>query len=83
MILAIPKIDNPVKRVTINIAITVKTSGWGINHWKPCYFVQTISLSASGRLRSTVILLIGDNEMALLSIEWVYRVKECTPACSC
>ena len=83
MILVIPKIDNPVKRVTINIAITVKTSGWGINRWKPCYFVQTISLSVSGRLRSTVILLIGDNEMALMSIEWVHRVKECTPACSC
>ena len=30
-----------------------------------------------------VILLIGDNEMALLSIEWVYRVKEGTPARSC
>jgi len=26
--------------------------------------VQTISLSTSGRLRSTVILLMGDNEMA-------------------
>jgi len=23
------------------------------------------------------------NEMALLSIEWVYTVKECTPARSC
>jgi len=51
--------------------------------WKPCYVVQTISLSTSGQLRSTVILLIGDNEMALLSIEWVYRIKECTPARSC
>jgi len=33
-----------------------------------------------GNLRSAVILLMGDNEMALLSIEWVYRVKECKPA---
>jgi len=47
---------------------------------KPCYVVQTISLSKSGQLRSEVILLMGDNEMALLLIEWVYRVKECTPA---
>jgi len=23
---------------------------------------------------------MGDNEMALLSIEWAYRAKECTPA---
>ena len=45
--------------------------------------VQTISLSTSGQLRSAVILLMGDKEMALLSIEWVYRVKECTPARSC
>jgi len=32
----------------------VKTSGWGINSyriWKPCYVVQTISLSTSGQLR--------------------------------
>jgi len=61
----------------------VKTSGWGINSyriWKPCYIVQTISFSTSGQLRSEVILLMGDNEMALLSIEWVYRVKECKPA---
>jgi len=26
---------------------------------------------------------MGDNKVALLSIEGVYRVKECTPACSC
>jgi len=27
------------------VALTVKTSGWGINSyriWKPCYFVQTV-----------------------------------------
>jgi len=68
------------------VALTVKTSGWGINSnciLKPCYVVQTISLSTSGQLRSMVILLMGDNEMALLSIEWVDRVKECTPARSC
>jgi len=52
-------------------------------NWKPCYVVLTISLSTSRQLRSTVILLMGDDEMALLSIEWVYRVKECTPARSC
>ena len=59
----------------------MKTSGRGINNygiWKPCYVVQTISLSTSRQLRSTVILLMGDNEMALISIEWVDRVKECT-----
>ena len=50
---------------------------------EPCYVVQTISLSTSGQLTSAVILLMGDNKMALLSIEWVYRVKECTPARSC
>ena len=63
------------------VDLTVKTSGWGINSyciWKPCYVVQTISLSTSGQFRS--ILLMGDNEMALLSIEWAYRAKECTPA---
>jgi len=68
------------------VALTVKTSGWGINSYrilKSCYVIQTISLSTSGQLRSTVILLMGDNEIALLSIEWVYRVKECTPARSC
>jgi len=68
------------------VALTVKTSGWGINSYRirtPCYVVQTISLSTSGQLRSAVILLMGDNEMALFSIEWVYRVKECTPARSC
>jgi len=32
--------------------------------WKPCYVVQTISLSTSGQLRSTVILLLGDKVMA-------------------
>ena len=68
------------------VALTVKTSGWGINSyriWKPCYDVQTISLSPSGQLRAMAILLMGDNKMALLSIEWVYRVKECTLAFSC
>ena len=57
------------------VALTVKTSWSGVNSyriWKPCYVVQTISLSTSGQLRSTVILLMGDNEMALLSIEWVF-----------
>jgi len=52
----------------------VKTSGWGNNSyriWKPYYVAQSISLSTSGQLRSAVILLMGDNEMALLSIEWV------------
>jgi len=60
------------------VALTVKTSGWGINSYriyKPCFVALTISLSTSGQLRSTVILLIGDNEMTLLSIEWVCRVK--------
>jgi len=64
----------------------MKTIGWGMNSyrvWKLCYVVQTISLSTSGQLRSVVILLMGDNEIALLSIEWVYKVKECTPARSC
>ena len=45
------------------VALTVKTSGWGINSyriWKPCDAVQTISLSTSGQLRSKVILLMGD-----------------------
>jgi len=68
------------------VALTVKTSGWGNNSYgirKPCFVVQTISLSTSGQLRSAVILLMGDNEMTLLSIEWVYRVKECTPARYC
>jgi len=48
------------------VALTVKTSGWGINSyriWKPCYVVQTFSLSTSRQLRSTVILLMGDKEM--------------------
>jgi len=65
------------------VALTVKTIVWGNNSyriWKPCFVALTISLSTSRQLRSTVILLMGDNEMALLSIEWVYRVKECTPA---
>jgi len=51
------------------VALTVKRSGWGINSYrirKPCYVVQTISLSTSGQLRSEEILLMGDNEMALL-----------------
>ena len=72
--------------IIIIIFIIMKTSGWGIIHlriWKSCYVVQTISLSTSGRLKYTVILLMGNNEMALLSIELVYRVKECTPAHSC
>jgi len=65
------------------VDLTVKTSGWGINSYrirKPCYVVQRTSLSTSGQLRSTVILPMGDKEMALLSIDWVYRVKEYTPA---
>jgi len=65
------------------IGLTVKTSGWGNNSyriWKPCFVALTIGLYTSRQLRSSVILLMGDNEMVLLSIEWVYRVKECTPA---
>jgi len=44
---------------------------------------KQICLSTSGRLMSTVILLMGDNEMALLLIDCLYRVKECTPVRSC
>ena len=49
--------------------------------FRPLWFYKVAS--TSGQLRSIVILLMGDNEMALFSIEWVYRVKECTPTRSC
>jgi len=29
---------------------------------------------------STIVLIMVDNEMALLSLDCLYRVKECTPA---
>ena len=90
MILAIPKlkvgskIDNPAKQVTINTRGSSNRKnllgGKLFGTMLCCTNNQFINIRRS---RSTVILLMGDNEMALLLIDCLYRVPQYTPLCSC